>query len=180
MISGGEHAEVLRRTWAYFERTGIVLTEAEKQAIETADFGIGDIAATGLEVLVYVNTDRYCAKELVLFPLQTCPEHRHPDVADRPGKMETFRCRWGEVCLYIDGAPTPNPRCRPPQAREAAYTVWHEIVLSPGDQYTIASNTLHWFQAGAAGAAVSEFFSTSSDEAGLFTDPDIQRLPQFQ
>ncbi len=46
-------------------------------------------------MLVYVNTDRYCAKELVLYPGQTCPEHRHPPFDGTPGKEETFRCRRG-------------------------------------------------------------------------------------
>ena len=40
---------------------------------------------------------------------------------------------------------------------------------------TIPPDTLHWFQAGAEGAVVSEFSSTSIDEADVFTDPDIQR-----
>ena len=56
------------------------------------------LAQTGLELVVYVNNDRYCAKELVLFPRQTCPEHRHPRVAGDPGKRETFRVRRGVVC----------------------------------------------------------------------------------
>jgi D-lyxose ketol-isomerase len=46
----------------------------------------------GLEVVVYVNTERVCAKELVMFPCQTCPEHRHPPFEGTPGKEETFRC----------------------------------------------------------------------------------------
>jgi D-lyxose ketol-isomerase len=54
--------------------------------------------------------------------------------------------------------------------------VWHEIVLRPGEQYTIPSNTKHWFQAGDEGAVVSEFSSTSRDEADIFTDPDIERI----
>jgi len=29
---------------------------------------------------VYVNTDRYYAKEQVMFPSQACPEHKHPPV----------------------------------------------------------------------------------------------------
>jgi D-lyxose ketol-isomerase len=36
----------------------------------------------------------------------------------------------------------------PPQGDEAYYTVFHEIVLHPGDQYTIPPNVKHWFQAG--------------------------------
>jgi D-lyxose ketol-isomerase len=56
--------------------------------------------------------------------------------------------------------------------------VWHEIVLRPGDQYTLPPNTLHWFQAGDKGAIVSEFSSTSTDENDLFTDPRIRRVGQ--
>jgi D-lyxose ketol-isomerase len=33
-------------------------------------------------------------------------------------------------------------------------------------------------QAGAEGAIVSEFSSTSRDEADIFTDPQIQRIPE--
>jgi D-lyxose ketol-isomerase len=32
--------------------------------------------------------------------------------------------------------------------------VWNEIVLMPGDQFTIPRNTLHWFQSGDEGAVV--------------------------
>ncbi len=57
-----------------------------------------------------------------------------------------------------------------------AYTVWHEVVPSPGEQYTIPPNTLHWFQAGDEGAIVSEFSTTSRDEKDIFTDPAIRRV----
>jgi D-lyxose ketol-isomerase len=57
------------------------------------------------------------------------------------------------------------------------FTVWKEIVLRPGGQYTLPSDTLHWFQAGSKGAVVSEFSSTSTDENDIFTDPAIRRVP---
>jgi D-lyxose ketol-isomerase len=101
-----------------------------------------------------VNTDRYCAKELVLYPGQKCPEHRHPPFDDSPGKEETFRCRSGTVHLQVAGK---------------------ELVLRPGDQVTIPPDTLHSFQAGPAGAVVSEFSSTSRDELDVFTDPAVRR-----
>jgi D-lyxose ketol-isomerase len=142
-----------------------------------ADFGLGDLARTGLQLVVYENNDRYCAKELVLFPRQTCPEHRHPPVGDDPGKQETFRCRWGRVWLYVEGAPSEAVRARIPRGDEAYYTVFHEIELRPGEQYTIPPDTLHWFQAGADGAVVSEFSSTSRDAFDRFTDPRIRRIP---
>jgi len=154
-------------------RAGIVVDPAEP--IEVADFGLSDLAHTGLEVVVYINTERYCAKELVLFPGQTCPEHRHPAVGGQPGKMETFRGRAGVVWLCLAGEPTAGRKARPVPGAEAYYTVFHEIELRPGDQYTIGPDTLHWFQAGPEGAIVSEFSSTSRDESDVFTDPRIAR-----
>ena len=60
--------------------------------IEIAEFGLGDFDHFGLEVVVYVNTDRCCAKELILTPWQICTEHRHPPFDGTLGKEETFRC----------------------------------------------------------------------------------------
>jgi len=168
------------RATEYLNKAGIVLRPDEVENMEVADFGLGDLEHTGLELVVYVNTERVCAKELVLFPRQTCPEHRHPPVAGELGKEETFRCRWGEVYLYVPGEPTPNPKAIPPKGRKQAYTVWHEIVLRPGEQYTLMPDTLHWFQAGDQGAIVSEFSTTSRDEFDVFTDPEIQRFTQVR
>src|SRR5260370_10758917 len=130
------------RARGYLERAGIVLTPDESEHIEVADFGLGELETTGLELVVYINTERVCAKELVLFPRQTCPEHKHPPVGDDPGKMETFRCRWGTVWLYVEGEPPEHLHARVPEASEASYTVFHEIALLPGEQYTIPPNTL--------------------------------------
>jgi D-lyxose ketol-isomerase len=165
------------RAAAMLERAGIVLTPAERAHIEVADFGLAELDRTGLQLVTYVNTDRYCAKELVLFPGQTCPEHRHPPVGDEAGKMETFRCRWGRVHLFVEGRPNGQRTASPPAGSETYYTVFHELVLAAGDQYTIPPDTLHWFQAGADGAVVSEFSSTSRDELDVFTDPRISRAP---
>jgi D-lyxose ketol-isomerase len=94
--------------------------------------------------------------------------------------METFRCRWGRVFLYVPGEPAPNAKDRVPKGSEPHYTVFHEIVLNPGDQYTIPPDTPHWFQADDGGAIVSEFSSTSRDECDVFTDPRIRRLPDAE
>src|SRR3954451_8639992 len=134
---------------------GIVLTQAERERIEIADFGLGDLDRYGLQIVVYVNTDRVCAKELVLFPGQECPEHRHPPVGDEPGKEETFRVRHGAVHLHVDGA--------------------GDILLGPGEQFTVPPNTLHSFEAGDEGAIFSEFSTTSRDALDVFTDPEIVR-----
>jgi D-lyxose ketol-isomerase len=158
------------------QRAGIVATETEQDRIEIADFGLGQFEQTGLGVLVYVNTKRCCAKELVMWPRQICPEHRHPPMGGDPGKEETFRCRWGTICLYVPGPRTSDVKAILPTGCEANYTVWHEIELNPGDQYTLMPNTLHWFQAGPEGAVVSEFSTRSTDENDVFTDPRIVRV----
>ena len=180
MIAEKEYRDAQKRALRYFKKAGIVVTDQEKKNIEVADFGLGEVAETGLELLVYVNTDRVCAKELVLFPHQTCPEHLHPPAEGRQGKEETFRCRWGKVYLYVPGEKTPHPKAAPPQGKEDCYTVWHEIELNSGDQYTLHPGTLHWFQAGEQGAVVSEFSTKSVDEADVFTDPKIQRMTQLK
>jgi D-lyxose ketol-isomerase len=184
MITPGQVRLAQERAAHHLQAGGIVLTATERARIEIADFGLGELERTGLELVVYVNTERYCAKELVLFPHQTCPEHRHPPVGTDPGKQETFRCRWGTVWLYVEGTPPVLPHARIPHARipqgsEAYYTAFHEIPLQPGEQYTIPPDTWHWFQAGEEGAIVSEFSSTNRDEFDLFRDPRIVRLPQL-
>ena len=115
----------------------------------------------------------------MLLPGQTCPEHRHPPFGDYPGKEETFRCRFGTVYLYVEGAPTPDIKATVPQTGRQYYTVFHEIVLKPGEQYTIPINTRHWFQAGNEGAVVSEFSTPSFDDEDVFTNPDIKRAPEI-
>jgi D-lyxose ketol-isomerase len=178
MLTRDQHRQAQARSAQMLSQARIVLTPEEQENIEVADLGLGELETTGLQLVTYVNNDRYCAKELILFPRQTCPEHRHPPVEGEPGKMETFRCRWGQVFLYTVGDPAPNPRGRVPRGSEPYYTVFHEIVLNPGQQYTIPSNTLHWFQAADSGAIVSEFSSTSRDDSDLFTDPRIRREPE--
>jgi D-lyxose ketol-isomerase len=178
MLSKSEFVASQRRAKEAFREAGIIITPEEAERIEVADFGLGDLEHVGLELLTYVNTDRVCAKELVLFPHQFCPEHYHPPVEGEPGKEETFRCRKGEVCLYVPGDPTPHPKLKPPAGSEPYVTVRHEIILRPGEQYTLPPNTRHWFVAGPEGAIVSEFSTTSRDEADVFTDPRIERLPK--
>src|SRR6266480_2373559 len=109
MVTIEQAQSVRARANEYLKRAGIVLTPREAATIEVADMGLGELESTGLQLVVYVNTERVCAKELVLFPRQTCPEHRHPPIGDDPGKEETFRCRWGIVYLYVEGDATLSP-----------------------------------------------------------------------
>jgi D-lyxose ketol-isomerase len=152
MITAAEKREAQAYALERLAALGIVVRGDEE--IEVADFGLSNLRDTGLQLLVYVNTARHCAKELVLYPGQTCPEHRHPPFDGSPGKEETFRCREGVVHLWVEG---------------------RELVLGPGDQHTIPADTLHWFRAGPEGAVVSEFSTASRDELDVFTDPRVER-----
>lgn len=159
-----------------FLDSGIVFTEKELASIDFADFGLKRLETEGLNLIVYENNDRYCAKEMVLLPGQTCPEHRHPPRNGEAGKRETFRCRKGKVYLYVEGEATPAIQSKIPTGQEAYYTVMQEVELSPGEQYTIEPNIKHWFQAGNEGAVISEFSSPSDDASDIFTNPEIQRV----
>jgi D-lyxose ketol-isomerase len=177
LLTRQERDDARERAAVLLREAGIALTRIETAEIEVADFGLSQLGETGLQLVVYVNTDRVCAKELVMFPWQLCPEHRHPPFDGGPGKEETFRCRKGRVYLYGEGEPTDQPAARTP--RGGVFTVWHETVLGPGDQFTVMPNTLHWFQAGEEGAIVSEFSTRSSDELDVFTDARIRRETQI-
>lgn len=161
------------KTLEYFDNANIKLTDTEKGNIEVADFGLDRVNEIGLQLLTYINTDRVCAKEMVLLPYQTCPEHKHIPTNNMEGKEETFRCRKGEVYLYVDG----EKNCDEIKAKmpSSDVTVFHEIILHEGEQYTIMPETKHWFQGGPEGAVVSEFSTHSTDETDIFTDNNIVR-----
>ena len=162
----------------YYERASIVLTDEEKARIEVADLGLGIVDEVGLELLTYVNTERVCAKEMVLAPFQTCPEHKHVPSYGKPGKEETFRCRYGKVYLYVEGE--GNREDVKAKIPPTPVSVFHEIILNPGEQYTIMPETFHWFQAGEDGAVISEFSTMSTDETDVFTDTRIVRAPKIE
>lgn len=162
----------------YYEKASIVLTEEEKKNIEVADLGLGMVEKVGLQLVVYVNTDRVCAKEMVLTPHQVCPEHRHVPTNGQEGKEETFRCRYGKVYLYTSSENGNGDKDKisvplPP----TDVSVFNETVLLPGEQFTIMPGTLHWFTSGDEGAVISEFSTHSTDETDYFTDKRIVRLP---
>ena len=156
MITRAEQQEAQAYAARELEAAGIVLAEEERVAIEVADFGLSRLREIGLQLLVYVNTDRYCAKELVLYPGQTCPEHRHPPFDGTPGQGGDVPVPAADGCALGRAGPASS-------------------MLGPGEQHTIPPDTLHWFRAGPEGAVVTEFSSASRDELDVFTDPAVQR-----
>ena len=176
MLNRQDYERLKVESMKYFEKAGIVVNDAEKDAFQVAEYNLGCVDEIGLELIEYINSDRCCAKELVLLPGQTCPEHRHPPVCGEIGKEETFRCRMGVVYLYVEGEPNCDEStmmAKLPPARKEYFTCRHQVVLNPGEQYTIYPNTLHWFQSGSEGCIVSEFSTKSRDEFDIYTDSEI-------
>ena len=52
MITKAEYEKYKNLALEYYQKAGIVLTEAEKNNIEVADLGLGMIDEIGLELLV--------------------------------------------------------------------------------------------------------------------------------
>jgi D-lyxose ketol-isomerase len=175
MITRAEFVSARRRAAGMLKLAGIIARPEEIEQIEVADLGLGELEQSGVQILTLVSTGKIATKVLVMFPLQTEPEHRHTSLGDYPGKEETIRCQWGELRLYASGEPTPAPVASPPPHRRHTYTVWHEHILRPGDQVTLQPNTAHWFQGGPKGAVVWSFSTKAIDLADIFTDPDVHR-----
>lgn len=164
----------------YYAKAGIVLTDEEKANIEIADFELGMVNDVGLQLVTYINTDRVCAKEMVLLPHQVCPEHRHVPTNGQEAKEETFRCRYGKVYLYTDAFGKGDASKISVPLPKTDTSVYCETVLLPGQQFTIMPGTLHWFTSGDEGAVVSEFSTRSTDETDYFTDKRIVRIPKIE
>jgi D-lyxose ketol-isomerase len=175
MIPRSVYRDAQRRAAELLTKTGIALRPDALDRIAVADFGLGELARSGAQILTLLDTPEIAVKLIALFPDQTLPQHRHPQLGDYPGKAETLRCEWGEIYLYTEGEPADNPVGHPPPHRRATYTVWHEVVLHPGEQVTLPPDTWHWFQAGPAGGVVWSFSSRAVDVQDVFSDPEVQR-----
>ncbi|MFB6804168.1 cupin domain-containing protein [Peribacillus butanolivorans] len=81
--------------------------------------------------------------------------------------------RSGMVYLYVEGKGRISTTL--PAKHAEYYTAQREIILYPGEQYTIPTDTNHWFKAGPEGAIISEFSSNSDDSSDIFTNPNIVR-----
>lgn len=174
MITRTQFLHAQERAASLIYDAGVVITTAERAAIDVADFGLNSLETEGIQILTFFATDRLSAKLLIQFPRQTEPEHWHPPVGDDPGKEETIRVVKGTLYFYVPGTDTLK-QGRIPAGKEAVYTCRHEIVMGPGDQLTLAPGTKHWFQAGDESAVFYSISTCVRDGLDGFTDPDIIR-----
>jgi len=168
--------EVFQQGLELIRRVNFPLTQADWAEIKVNDFGLGDLRNEGFVFADLLRTDRVRVTLLVLLPHQTLPEHLHPLYDHEPGKEETLRCLWGETRIYVPGEPN-NPAIRIPRGKEAYYTARHEIVLHPGEQFSVPPNTAHWFQGGPEGAVNLAFQNRVNEDHNLFTDPRSTGCP---
>src|SRR5258708_39974729 len=144
MLNQSQIRQMQERVTQTLAQAGIVLTSQEQTQIEVVDFGLSELERTGLQLVIYINNDRYCAKELVMTPRQTCAQHRHPPLSEtNPGKQETFRCRWGKVWLYVEGEAGQAIQAPRPEGSGPHSTTFYQIESAPSDQCTIPPNTSH-------------------------------------
>jgi D-lyxose ketol-isomerase len=178
MIKRSEVKTAQRRAFDMIRTAGIAVREEEREAVAVADFGLSRLGEFGGEILTLVETSRYGAKIIVLFPGQILPEHRHPPVGDDPGKEETVRTAWGTLLLYTDGPDTLKDGFIPP-GKEAALSCRHERVMRPGDQVTFRPGEKHWFLGGPEGTVLYSFSSVVRDTLDGFTDPEVVRTTKI-
>jgi len=177
MITRGEYEAARTRAADLVREAGIVLTDAEAQSIEVADFGLGRLEQEGAQILTVVQTERISVKVLVLFAGQTEPEHWHPRVADDPGKEETVRVVSGTLHFFREGDGMADSGAIP-EVKRKVYTCRREVVMRPGDQITLPPGEKHWFQARSEPVVMYSFSTIARDVLDRFTDPAIRRVTQ--
>lgn len=57
-----DYDRLAKEAFELYEKAHIVLTDAEKAALEITDYALGNVRETGTEIVIYVNTERCCAK----------------------------------------------------------------------------------------------------------------------
>lgn len=178
MITKKELNEVCQTSIEMIQSAGVLLTDADRQNITAADFGLSRLRQEGIQIVTLFATERIAAKILVLLPHQTEPEHWHPPVGDDPGKEEIIRAISGDLYFYIPGDDTMEKGFIV-EGKDDCYTMRHEVDLSPGDQLVLPPGTKHWFQAGPQGAVMYSFSTCVRDILDQFTDPAIVRDTVF-
>ncbi|MEZ5275642.1 MAG: hypothetical protein R3F07_04605 [Opitutaceae bacterium] len=168
--------EVFDRALDLLRHVEFPLTAADRAELKVNDFGLGDLRHEGFVFADLLRTDRVRVVILILLPRQTLPEHRHPPYPGESGKEETLRCLWGETRLYLPGEPN-NPEILVPRGKDAFYTSRHEVILRPGEQYSVLPDVPHWFQGGPEGTVFLTFQNRVNEDHNIFTDPGSTGCP---
>lgn len=174
MITKEVYFRARKEAAARIKAAGIVLSEQEIEKMDVADFGLGNLAVEGAQIVSLIDTDKIAMRVIALFPGQTEPEHWHTGFDGYEGKQETLRIISGRLYLYLPGTDTVS-RGRIPKGREQYYTSRHEHVLEPADTITMPPLQKHWFQAGPEGCVFYTVSTLAVDARDPFTNPAVVR-----
>lgn len=175
MIKKQEYLEARTRAAKMVREAGLVISDAEVEQMDVADFGLSNLQREGAQIISLIDTDKVAARVIVQFPGQTEPEHWHTGFDGYEGKQETLRMIAGELYLYLPGEETEHPKGKVPEGKEAVYTVRKEIVMKPCDTVTMPVGQKHWFQAGPEGAVFYTISTLAVDAKDPFSDPAVVR-----
>jgi D-lyxose ketol-isomerase len=159
-----------------FRRSGFPFTDAEWEAMEISDFGLGNLRSEGFAFIDILRSARLRITLIALLPNQTLPQHVHPPYEGEPGKEETIRVLSGKTKVYIKGNATA-PGLLIPAGKDPFYTARQEIFLIPGGQYTVPPGIEHWFQGGPEGSVNICFQNRVDENKNRFWDPQSFGCP---
>ena len=157
-------------------RSGFPITDAEWEAMEISDFGLGNLRSEGFAFIDILRSSRLRITLIALLPNQTLPQHMHPPYEGEPGKEETIRVLSGQTKVYIKGKATA-PDLLIPAEKDTFYTARQEIRRNPGEQYTVPPGIEHWFQGGPEGSVNICFQNRVDETKNLFWDPQSFGCP---
>ena len=156
--------------------SGFPITDAELKAMAVNDFGLGNLHVEGFGFIDILRSARLRITLIALLPNQTLPQHVHPPYEGEQGKEETIRCLAGQTKVYIRGKAS-NPDMLIPAGKDPFYTARQEIVLNPGEQYTVPPGIEHWFQGGPDGSVNICFQNRVDENQNRFWDPKSSGCP---
>jgi D-lyxose ketol-isomerase len=145
-------------------RSGFPITDAEWEAMEISDLGLGKLHSEGFAFIDILRSARLRITLIALLPNQTLPQHVHPPYEGEQGKV------------YIKGKAT-TPDMLIPAGKDSFYTARQEICLNPGEQYTVPPSIEHWFQGGPEGSVNICFQNRVDETKNLFWDPQSFGCP---
>jgi D-lyxose ketol-isomerase len=175
MITESEYKHAQKKGIDLIKGTCLSIKEEEFANMSVADFGLGDLHTFGAQILTLINTNKVAVKLIAMHPYQILPEHWHPKIDRYEGKEETLRIEWGILYLYLPGEAAKHLTAKIPKIMGDFLKSRHELVMYPGDSFTIPPNTPHWFQAGQRGVVTWSISSQVFDLQDKFTDPRIKR-----
>lgn len=174
MITKQEYLQARNAAADMFRSAGLVISEADIENIEIADFGLSNLPREGGLILSLASTGRISMRVMALLPGQSTPEHWHIGFDGYEGKEETLRVISGVLYLYIPGEDTMK-KGKVLEGKEEMYTSRHEIIMNPSDVITMPPGQKHWFQAGPEGVVFYTVSTLAVDSKDPFTDPNVVR-----